>query len=57
MQTKPQWWLGACSGWHLYNEILLSHLKRWNLAIFEYMDWPWEYYAKWNKSDGERQIP
>ena len=33
-----------------------SVIKRWNLAICSNMDVPWGYYAKWNKSGGERQI-
>ena len=37
--------------------ILLCHKKEWNLAICDNMDEPREYYAKWNKSDRERQIP
>ena len=28
--------------------------KDWNLAIWDNMDGPWVYYAKWNKSSGER---
>ena len=31
--------------------------KRWILAICDNMNGPWEYYAKWNKSDKERQRP
>ena len=30
--------------------------KEWNLAICNNVDWPKGYYAKWNKSDGERQV-
>jgi len=36
--------------------ILLSH-KELDLAICENMDGPRGYYAKWNKSDREGQIP
>ena len=32
-----------------------THKKR-NLHIGENMDGPWEHYAKWNKSDRDRQI-
>ena len=42
---------------HIYNGILLSHKKEWNLAISGNMDGSTGYYAKWNKSDRERQIP
>ena len=31
--------------------------KEWNLTICDNMDSPWMYYARWNKSDRERQIP
>ena len=40
-----------------YSGILLSHIKPWNLAICDSVDGPRGYYAKWNKSDRERQIP
>ena len=39
------------------NEILFSHKKEPNPAICDNMDGLLRYYAKWNKSDGERQIP
>ena len=41
----------------IYNGILPNQKKRWNLAICDNMDRFWGYYAKWNKSNGERQIP
>ena len=44
-------------GVHICNEILLSHEKEQNLAICDNMDGPRGYYAKWNKSDRERQTP
>ena len=37
--------------------ILLSHKREWGLTISNDMDGPRKYYATWNKSDGERQIP
>ena len=39
----------------IYNGILFSH-KKGTLAICKNMDEFSEYYAKWNKSDRERQI-
>ena len=33
-----------------------SHKKEWNLDICNKMDGPRGYYAKWDMSDGERQI-
>ena len=41
---------------YMYNGILLNHKKEWNFAIYNNMDGPGGYYAKWNKSDRERQI-
>ena len=41
----------------IYNGLLLSHKKEWNLIIFDIMDAARDYYAKWNKSDRERNIP
>ena len=40
----------------IYNGILFTHKKEWNLAICKNMNGPREYYVKWNKSDIERQI-
>ena len=39
----------------IYSGILV--IKRWELTMCGNIDGPWGYYAKWNKSDGERQIP
>ena len=41
---------------HTHDRILFSHKKKWNLAICNNMDGSQRYYAKWNKSDRERQI-
>ena len=41
---------------YTHNGILVSHNKEWNLAICDYMVGASGYYAKWNKSDRERQI-
>ena len=43
--------------WYVYTMEYYSAIKRWNLANCSNMDGPWGYYAKWNKLDGERQIP
>ena len=40
----------------MYNGILLSHKKEWNFANCSNMIGLGGYYAKWNKSDRERQI-
>ena len=42
---------------YIYNGILLSHQKEWNLAICNDLDGAREYYAKQNTSVRERQIP
>ena len=41
---------------HIYNGLLLSHRKEWDLAICNNIDGPRGYYTMWNKSDSERQI-
>ena len=41
----------------IYAKEYYSAIKRWNTAILNNMDEPWVYYAKWKKSDGEKQIP
>ena len=43
--------------WHIkiiYNGILFSH-KKGNSDVCNNMNGPWGHYAKWNKSDTERQ--
>ena len=40
-----------------YSEILLNHKKEWNSPTCDNLDELQRYYAKWDKSDGERQIP
>ena len=40
---------------YLHNGILFSH-KKWNVAICDNVDKSRGCYAKWNKSDQERQI-
>ena len=39
------------------NGILLSHKKRWNIAICDSMHGSWEYHSKRNKFDGKIQEP
>ena len=41
---------------HTHNGLLLSHKEEWSFAICKSIDGPWRYYAKWDKSDRERQI-
>ena len=40
----------------IYNRVLLSNQKEWNIAVCNNVDGIWVYYAKWNKSGRERQI-
>ena len=47
-----EWIKKSCD---MYNGIWLSHEKE--LIICNNMDGPRSYYAKWNKSGGERQVP
>ena len=42
---------------HIYNGILLSHKKIEILTIYDSIDGSRGYYAKWNPSDWEREIP
>lgn len=37
------------------NGIVLGHKNEWNLTICDSINGPRDYYAKWNKSEG--QIP
>ena len=40
--------------WCIYTmEYYLAIKKWWNFAICDNMDRSWEYYAKWNKSNGK----
>ena len=48
-------WMNKEDVVHIYNGILLSHLKKWNV-IWSKMDGPGDYHTKWSKSDRERQI-
>ena len=41
---------------YIYNGILLSHKKYWNIAICSNMDAPRDYHTEWSKSDRERQV-
>ena len=42
---------------HRYRGILLSHKKRWSIAMRDNMDGSWECHAKWNKLDRKSQEP
>ena len=35
---------------HIYSRILLGHKKRWDIAICDNMDGPWQYRLKWSKT-------
>ena len=50
-------WMNKEDVVYIYNGILHRQKKEENLAICDNTNGTWEYYAKWNKSDGERQIP
>ena len=53
---KKIWYTHTHTHTHTHNGLLLSHKKEWNFAICSNMDGLGGYYAKWNKSDRERQI-
>ena len=48
-------WMDKTTMGHLHNGILLGHKKE-NFILWDSMDGPGEYYAKWNKAFKERQI-
>ena len=56
-QVAIDWWMDKEDVIYILNGILPSHKKWWNLAICDNMDGLLGYYAKWNKSVGESQIP
>ena len=39
---------------HICNGILLNHKNEWNLSIYDNIDRPRGYYAKWNKSEKDK---
>ena len=47
----------VCVYIYIYIWMLFSHKKEWNFAIYRSMDGSWRHFAKWNKSDRERQTP
>ena len=57
INIKKMWYIYVCVCVCVYRKILLSHKKEWNFAIYNNMEGLGGYYAKWNKSDRERQIP
>ena len=42
---------------HMYNGILLSHKKKWNLVICSEVDGTRVCHTEWSKSEREKQIP
>ena len=42
---------------HTHTDVLHSHKREWDCAICNSMDGLRGYYAKWNNSDWERQMP
>ena len=41
---------------HIYNGILLSHIKEWNWVICRDVDGPKVCHTEWSKSEREKQI-
>ena len=56
-QMSTDWRMDKEEVVHIHNGILLSHQKEWSLAICNEVEGARVYYAKWNKSVKERQIP
>ena len=48
-EVSTDWWMDQEDGAYTYNERLLSHSKKWILAIADNMDGSRGYYTKWNK--------
>ena len=42
---------------HIYNGVLLSCKKKWNLVVCSEVDGPWVCHTEWSKSEQEKQIP
>ena len=55
-QVSINRWMDKEDVVYIYDGILLSHKEEWEFAICNNMGGPIGYYAKWNKSDRERQI-
>ena len=50
-------WIDIVNALYMYTMDYQWAIKKWNLAICDNISGPRGYYAKWNKSDRERQIP
>ena len=50
-------WMGKHNMVHTYNQILFSLKNERNPVTWYNMDELWGHYVKWNKPDGEGQIP
>ena len=48
-QVSISRWVVKTAMVHLHNDIVLSHKNEENFTLFDNMDGPGEYYAKWNK--------
>ena len=49
-------WMDKAYVVHIYNGLVLSHIKVWNLLIWGNMDGPGGHYTEWNEPDTEGQI-
>lgn len=49
-------WMDKAYVVHIYNGLVLSHIKEWNLVIWGNMDGPGGHYTEWNEPDTEGQI-
>ena len=55
-QVSVSRWMDKEDVVYIHNGVLLSHKKEWNFATCSNMDGLGRHYAKWSKSDRERQI-
>ena len=53
-QMSISWWMDKEFEVYIYNGVLFSHDKEWNLAICNDVDGAGVYYAKRNKSENDK---
>ena len=55
-ETTINWWMDKEDALYIYTKEYSSAIRKgWNLGTCNNMDGPRGYYAKWSKSDRERQ--
>ena len=51
---KTDWWTNKDDVVHIYNGILLNHVKDWNWVVCSDVDEPRVCHAEWSKSEREK---